>query len=255
MSPPPVALVLAGGRGERMARSGRTLPKPLVPVAGRPLLGHALARLAEHGVTDVRLAVARESGDAVFAYALAAFRGTFVHLGLLREEEPLGTAGALGRLAGVPGDVLLVNADVLTDLDLSALVAAHERSGADLTLAAHFEAWRLPFGALETDAAGRVLRYDEKPTLRRRIASGVSVVGEAARDLVGPGGERLGVPELVARALDAGLAVRTFEHEASWIDVNDEEALARAEARLAEDPDAFGAARAAEQSRETETGS
>jgi NDP-sugar pyrophosphorylase family protein len=125
------------------------------------------------------------------------------------------------------GDVLTVYADNLTSLDLRDVLRHHAKSGAALTLAAHDEQFRLPYGRLEI-AAERVLGYIEKPTIAVSVSSAVAVLGAAARQLL-PVDRPTGLVDLTGELLRRNLAVAAYQHRAPWIDVNDADDVRRAE--------------------------
>ena len=159
-------------------------------------------------------------------------------LAFLVEHEPLGTVGSLGSLLPLDVPVVVTNGDLLSGLDLGTLLDAHRRHGADLTIATHTERRRLKLGEVVADADGRVTAYREKPVKEYRISSGTYVFSPGAAELVTPG-ERVGMPDVVARALDAGLHVHAHPHDAPWIDVNDPADLTEAERLLAEHGELF----------------
>ena len=231
-------LILAGGAGERMRRSGRPdLPKPLVDVRGASLLERNLCALFGAGVRAIWIACRaadRETREAV-AQLAGLVHPAGVSVQPLVETSPLGTIGAAGLLRHRAHALISVNADNLTALDLAAMIERHVDSGADLTLAAHDHAWQLPYGQLFTDGE-RVLGYREKPLQTTQVCSAVCVLGPAALALLdGPAG----LPDLTRRLLEGGGAVRAFHHQAAWIDINDADDLARAEQLLASAPDAL----------------
>lgn len=238
MTAPSTALVLAGGQGTRMAATHADVPKPLVRVRGMPLLTLVLRQLRRHGVEDVHLALrhrAAEIEEHLARDGTPDFRSLRCH----REQLPLGTAGALALLAAVPGDVLVVNADLLSGIDLGMLGRVHAERRADMTIATHWENRRLELGEVLVDGDERVTDYVEKPIKRYRISSGTYVVGRRVRELVGPAGW-LPLPELVQRAIAARMRVVAHDHGAAWIDVNTSADLVVAERLLADDPIAFG---------------
>jgi NDP-sugar pyrophosphorylase family protein len=158
------ALVLGGGKAERLGEAAQGLPKPLVPVAGIPLAGYGVGRLVEGGVT--RVIVACRAGDEdAFLEALA---GLGAEIETVGEEEPLGRGGGL-RLAASrrqeEGPVLALNGDELLDVDFRALVAEHERSGAAGTIVV--AQVRSPFGVVEVEEDGTITGFREAPLLER----------------------------------------------------------------------------------------
>jgi NDP-sugar pyrophosphorylase family protein len=145
---------------------------------------------------------------------------------VLREAEPLGNAGALGLLP-VDAPTLLVFGDLVTTMDTRHLLAEHDRLGADVTMASHFERHTLQFGEIVVDD-GRVLSYDEKPTKSYRVCSGVVVLEPPALRLAATLPTPFGVSTLVSAVLEHGLEVAHWEHGAEWVDVNSPEALQEA---------------------------
>ncbi len=238
MAEPRKALVLAGGRGTRMARAHPATPKPLVPVCGIPLLVIHLRRLLAAGYGEIHLALRHRAGEIIrFLREESGLPGKklFFHV----EEEPLGTGGALAWFRSSAGPVLALNGDLLSAIDYGAMEAFHEKRGADLTIAHHAERRRLKLGEVILDTEDRILEYREKPLKEYRISSGTYLVGKKVLELLGEE-EWTPFPEVVERSLQAGLKVLGFAHSSPWIDVNDARDLARAEEMLREDPVAFG---------------
>ncbi len=228
------ALVVAGGAGERMRRSGSDVAKPLVVVAGATLVEHNVRALLDAGIDDIRVAVsplAPDVADHVRSTVAEAVAGRGARLEIIEEDPPLGSLGAAGLLRDVD-EVLVVNADNVTALDLAAVVAEHRASGATMTLAVHDEPFPMPFGQIGLDGS-RVVSYTEKPTYRITICSAVTVLSADALALLVPG-EPIGLPAFAQRLLDRGLPIHAFRHDAPWADVNDLSVLGRAAAVLAE---------------------
>ncbi|HEX7035607.1 MAG TPA: sugar phosphate nucleotidyltransferase [Pseudomonadales bacterium] len=233
------ALIVAGGHGERMRESGSAVAKPLVPVRGVPVLERNVLTLLGAGFTDLHIAVsARRDGVGDFARtrcrALAEALGA--SLSVVTEEQPLGSIGAASLLTAYT-DVVVVNADNLTALDLRAMLAFHRDSGAALTLAVHDQPFPMPFGEIVADG-DRVVAYREKPTLTVRVCSAISVLGREALAALIPG-EAIGLPAFANRLLGTNAPIRAFVHQAPWIDVNDLSAAARAEVLLRDRADQF----------------
>lgn len=230
---PVVALLMAGGRGTRMRESGVDVPKPLVIVRGRTLLEWNFRALVQHGVDEVVVSVSSPD-DPVAVWILqnllplAAREKCRVEV--LSEPRPLGNIGAAGLLHGRSGALLVVYADNLTTLNLRAVVAHHDASGAALTLACHEQPFRIPYGQLMVEG-GRVTAYREKPHLPVTVCSAVSVLGPAATARCG-GNRPTGLVDLTTALLDAGEHVSAFPHNSPWVDVNDAQGAAQAEAML-----------------------
>jgi NDP-sugar pyrophosphorylase family protein len=216
------ALLLAGGKAERLGAAAEGLPKPLVPVAGFPLAEYAVARLVEGGVT--RVIVACRAGDEdAFVNALA---GLGAEVEAVGEREPLGRGGGL-RLAASrrreEGPVLALNGDELLDVDFPALVTEHEASGAAATLVV--AQVRSPFGVVEVEDDGTIVGFREGPLLEQWVNSGVYVLGEDAIALLPENGdhEQSTFPQLAdERRLHA------HRHRGVWLTVNTPKDLRRA---------------------------
>jgi len=233
-------MIMAGGQGTRMARSGVAVPKALVPVAGVPMLERNFLQLARHGFG--RVVVAVPGGDSpVGDFAHAALAPLARRLGIAfevrPETAPLGNIGAVQTESGAETPLLVVYADNLTALDLAAIHAAHLASGAALTLAVHEQPFRMPFGEVVLEGE-RVTGYREKPVWRVPVCSAVMVLAPAAIRSIAPG-EAIGISDLAQRMIALGLPVHAFRHEDPWIDVNEQADIAAAEAMIAAHPAAF----------------
>lgn len=224
------ALIMAGGRSQRMRETAGPLHKALVCVSGVPLIERNLQALLEQGFRDVVVAVnemERAIGDYVEGRGAALASAAGAHLGILWEREPLGTIGAAKLAIDGAGTLVIVNVDNLTSLDLRRLAACHVEAGAALTIASHEEGFRIPFGELQL-YGNQVLGYCEKAVKPIWISSGAYVVGRDACEHI-VAGRRTDVPELVSHLIALGKHVAAFRHQADWIDVNDAEAVRRAE--------------------------
>ncbi len=164
------ALLLAGGKAERLGEAAQGLPKPLVPVGGFPLAEYTVARLA--GAGGKRVIVACRAGpEEAFVNALGGLGAEIEPVG---EPEPLGRGGGLRRAATLrrdEGAVLALNGDELLDVDFTALLADHERSGAGATIVV--AQVRSPFGVVDLEEDGRVTGFREAPLLDNWVNSGV----------------------------------------------------------------------------------
>jgi len=222
------AVILAGGRGRRLAPFTVAFPKPLVPVGDRAVLEVLIRRLVASGITEVVLSV-DHLAELLMAYVeghpdlrgLAQYR-------FVRDKEPGGTAGPLARIEGLDETFLVTNGDLLTELDFGALIAHHRASGAALTVAVHKKSVKLQLGVLDVDAQGLVQRYTEKPEMHYEVSMGVYVYEPRAREHIRPG-EYLDFPDLVARLLAAGERVGAYRTDAYWLDIGNPDDYARAQ--------------------------
>ncbi|HEX2217202.1 MAG TPA: sugar phosphate nucleotidyltransferase [Gemmatimonadales bacterium] len=229
------ALVMAGGRGERMRASGTVTPKPMVVVGGLTLLERNLLALLARGIGDIVVATPAHSPEITeFVHArcgpLVSSRGG--ELRVYEERQPLGNIGAAAEVECRGPELLVVFADNLTALDLTALIRHHRQAGASLTTAVHYEPFRIPFGEVEV-RDGLVVAYTEKPAHRVLVSSGLLVLSPAAVARI-PRGRPTGISALANQLLAEGERIAAFSHDAPWIDVNDSSAAERAARLLAE---------------------
>jgi NDP-sugar pyrophosphorylase family protein len=234
------ALVMAGGRSERMRATNGPRHKALVEVGGIPLIERNLRSLFARGIDDVVVVTsAGETAIAAFVSGpgaeLAQRYGA--RLSSFVEVTALGNIGVVAEFSDANTDLLVSYVDNLSSLDERALIERHRESAAAMTLATHLWVLRNPFGELEL-VDGFVRAYREKPARLVRISSGTCVVGPAAARAV-PRGRPFGVSELCAKLFELGLPVAAFAHEEPWVDVNDALALAEAEALVRHYPERF----------------
>ena len=217
------ALILAGGEGTRLRPLTYTIPKSLLPICNRPFLEHQLRLMRSHGI-DEALLLTGYLADA-FAPFVERMAGEGIRLEVVREAEPLGTAGAVRNvLDRMDGTTIVFNGDVLTDLDVGALIGTHQatRAVATLTLTPVEDA--SAYGLVPLDEAGRVKGFVEKPPpdVAKKgglINAGTYVLEPSVFDDVPPGEmwsfERQVFPSLVER----GEPVYGFSSDAYWLDI------------------------------------
>jgi NDP-sugar pyrophosphorylase family protein len=225
------ALLLAGGKAERLGDAAQGLPKPLVPVAGYPLAEYTVGRLVEAGVTRV-LVACRAGQEDVFMNALA---GLGAEIDAVGEEEPLGRGGGLRFAASrrrESGPVLALNGDELLDVDLRALVGEHERSGAAATIVV--AQVNSPFGVVDVEEGGTVTGFREAPKLEHWVNSGVYVLGEEALELLPERGdhEQSTFPRLARER-----RLHAHRHSGVWLTVNTPKDLRQAAEFMEAHPD------------------
>nr|WP_206440640.1 NDP-sugar synthase [Streptomyces scabichelini] len=231
---------MVGGKGTRLRPLTVHTPKPMVPAAGVPFLAHQLARARAAGVEHIVLAT---------SYLAEVFEPYFgdgsslgLHIEYVTEAEPLGTGGAIrnvaSRLRSAPDDpVLIFNGDILTGLDIAALVATHQSSGADVSL--HLTRVEDPraYGLVPTDASGRVQAFLEKPQTPEEIVTdqinaGAYVFRRSVIDTIPTGRpvsvERETFPDLLA----SGAHLQGMVDSTYWLDLGTPQAFVRGSADL-----------------------
>ncbi len=226
------AVILAGGRGTRLRSVTGDLPKPMVPVAGRPILERLVLHLVGSGITDVTLAVG--FGADVIEQHFGDGSAFGCAISYLRENEPRGTAGPLRGLLGagieLAGDepLIVLNGDLVTSFSVSGLLGAHRAGDARLTVAVTDYVHEVPYGVLETDAAtGRVTALQEKPTWLGVVNAGVYALDPALIADI-PADRAVPMTELIERCIGRGDTVVAWRVIGEWHDVGQPDDLARA---------------------------
>ena len=222
------AIILAGGKAERLGEAAAGRPKALVPVAGRPLAAYQVELLAGADVDRVLVSCAAGEGE-LFEAELGGLGPKIVPV---EEPEPLGRGGGLRLAAGArdeAGDVYALNGDELLDLDLLAFLARHRDTRAAATIAVAPLA--SPFGVVDLGADDSVSGFAEAPRLPYWVSCGVYVLGEEAIEGLPERGdhERTTFPELAR----AG-RLYAFRHEGLWLTVNTPKDLRAAEEHFAQ---------------------
>lgn len=217
------AIVLVGGEGTRLRPLTYTTPKQLLPIAGVPMLERAIAHLASHGVTEVVLSMGYKADAFLAAYPDGRCAG--VPVSYVIEAEPLDTGGAIAYAAdeaGVQERFVVVNSDVITDMDFSALIAQHAESGAEATIGLTPVEDPSRFGVVVTDVDGRVTAFIEKPPAgtapTNLINAGIYVMEPAALKGV-ERGRRVSVEREVFPAMVDRGTLFAYASDGYWIDM------------------------------------
>jgi NDP-sugar pyrophosphorylase family protein len=231
------AIILAGGKAERLGAAAGGRPKALVSIAGRPLAAYQVALLREAGVDRVIVSCA-VGQEEVLESELAGLR---VEIVLAPEPEPLGRGGGLrfaARAREEEGDVFALNGDELLDIDLAGLLARHRETGAAATIAV--VPLRSVLGVVDLGPGDLVTGFREAPTLPYWASCGVYVLGDEAIERLPERGdhERTTFPELAAEG-----RLAAFRHEGVWLTVNTPKDLRAAEEFVAAHPDRLALSR------------
>ncbi len=210
------AVILAGGKGTRLAPYTKILPKPLMPIGDMPILEILLRQMKRYGIEDVVLTVGH------LAHLMETFFKNGRHLGLnisySYEDQPLGTAGPLSLVQGLDETFLVSNGDVLTTLNLQDLVQAHRQSGAAATIATHARQVKIDLGVVQFDGGHRVTGYIEKPCYDFFVSMGVYVFEPRVLAYI-PENQYLDFPDLVLTLIENGEVVNGFPFDGYWQDL------------------------------------
>jgi len=213
------AVILAGGKGTRLAPYTVAFPKPLMPLGDIPILEIVVRQLKHYGFTHLTFAVGH------LAELIQAFFGDGSRFGIAidysREEEPLGTAGPLKLIADLDGDFLVMNGDLLTDLDYGEFMRRHREQGNDATIGVYGKQVKIDLGVLERDEEGRIVDYREKPTLEYEVSMGVYAFRREILSVIPDG--YFDFPDLVLELIRRGRPIRGFAFHGHWLDIGRQE--------------------------------
>ncbi|HEY2010093.1 MAG TPA: sugar phosphate nucleotidyltransferase [Rhizomicrobium sp.] len=219
------AVILAGGKGTRLAPYTTVLPKPLMPVGDMPILEILIRQLRHHGITDIVLCVG------YLAPLLEAYFGNGEKLGVSirysHEDEPLGTAGPLALPSGLDETFFAMNGDLLTTIDFSAMLKFHRAHGKIATVGLADKRVKIDLGVIEAAADGQLVNYIEKPQINYKISMGIYVFEPAVLDHV-RGVGRIDLPDLILKLVREKQSPMTFDSNCEWLDIGRTEDYAAA---------------------------
>lgn len=219
-------VLMAGGRGARLGSLTDALPKPMLPIGGRPLLDSIVRNLSAQGFRKFYISVnyKREVIQNYFGDG----RRFDVEIEYLVENEKLGTAGALALLPCRPSKPFIVmNADLITMVSFQNLIRFHEEHLADATVCVRQHVSEIPFGVVRCDGE-RMMGIDEKPKQKHMVNAGIYVLGSKALDHV-PSGQARDMPSVCEGMIAAGNNVCVFPLREEWVDIGRVEDLQKAE--------------------------
>lgn len=229
-------VILAGGKGARLRPLTAVFPKPLVPLGNKPILEILLRRLTSFGFTDVTLCTG------YLSELLMAVFGDGAKLGLniryVREETPLGTAGALAMVDDLTDPFLVMNGDLLTTLDFNKMLQHHRARQADITVGTFRRDVRIDFGVIESDQQGRFLRCREKPTYHFEVSMGVNVLRRRVAERIEPN-KPLDMPDLIESVHASGGTVCCYREDCQWLDIGRMDDYALAQEQYAQNEQMF----------------
>jgi NDP-sugar pyrophosphorylase family protein len=210
------AVILAGGKGTRLAPYTTILPKPLMPIGDMPILEIVIRQLARHGFDNLTLAVG------YLAELLTAYCGDGgkfgVKIGYSRENQPLGTAGPISLVPDLNETFLVMNGDLLTTIDYSAMLQYHRERRALATVACYQRDVKIDLGVIEMDNDNWVSDYIEKPTYHYTVSMGIYLFEPEILRYI-PKDQRLDLPDLVIKLMQSGKKVNVFNFDGYWLDI------------------------------------
>lgn len=209
------AVIMAGGFGSRLRPLTETVPKPMLPVGGKPLLERIINQLQSSGVHNVSITTHYLPDKIVEHFGGGQDFG--VNLSYVHEEQPLGTAGSLGLLDPPQDTILVINGDILTNIDFRSMANFHRSHDAALTIAVRHYEVSVPYGVVISDGE-RVSEVREKPRLDFFINAGIYLMEPRVWPFISRG-EHLDMPRLIERLIETGATVISFPLREYWLDV------------------------------------
>lgn len=220
------AVVMAGGKGERLRPLTEKLPKPMIRVAGRPLLERIILHLVSYGISRIFLSVNHLAQVIEDYFEDGSMYGTKIEY--LREDDPLGSGGAISLLPEIPGHPLLVmNGDLIVDTNFTEMIEFHNQNHFYATMGVYPYFHQVPFGCVEIQD-NRLAGIEEKPVLEKKVNAGIYVLSPQAVSAI-PKNTFFSITTLFEDALKKNLVCGTFSIKKEWLDIGSPKQLRQAQ--------------------------
>jgi len=225
ISRPNWAVVMAGGKGMRLRPLTEKLPKPMIKVAGRPLLERIILHLVGHGIRRIFLSVNHLAQVIEDYFEDGSKYGTKIEY--LRDDDPLGSGGAISLLPGIPEQALLVmNGDMIVDINFADIIEFHNQNDFYATMGVYSYFHQVPFGCVEIQD-NRLAGLEEKPVLEKMVNAGIYVLSPQAVSAI-PKNTYFPITTLFEDAIKNNLVCGTFPVEKEWLDIGSPKQLQQA---------------------------
>lgn len=213
---PNIAVIMAGGLGSRLGEITREIPKPLLPVGGRPIISLIIEQLRRHGIENVYVSVNYKAEKIKEYFKTCPIAG--VNIVFLEEEQFLGTAGALSLLPQRPEEpIILMNGDILSPVNFGNLLEFHQTGGKPLTVCTREFSFQIPYGVLQM-RGDELLDIEEKPSHSIFINAGIYVIEPALLDQI-PAGRRYDMPDMIKNVIKSSGGVSCYPVAEFWLDI------------------------------------
>ena len=227
---PVQAVIMAGGFGTRLRPLTDSTPKPMLPIAGRPLMERTIEGLQQAGVHRINVTTHYMPEKITDHFGSGSEFG--VELNYVSEDEPLGTAGAIGLLGEINDPLLVINGDILTTADYRSLIRFHQDRSAMMTVGVRHYDLQVPYGVVESEN-GRVYGLREKPTYDFFVNAGVYLLDPSVQQYI-PGSGRYDMTDLIELLLKKGETVASFPIIEYWIDIGQHDDFDRAQREVSQ---------------------
>lgn len=209
------AVVMAGGFGKRLLPLTQEIPKPMLPVGDKPMLERVFEQLQAAGIHKIQLTTHYKPEMIHRHFGNGEKMGFEIEY--VNEDEPMGTAGALGRMKVADEPILVLNGDILTKVDFRAMYAFHKEHRAELTVAVRQYDFKVPYGVIECEGT-HVKRVEEKPTYNFFVNAGVYLLEPSAHQSI-PQDQRFDMTDLIAKLTADNRSVTAFPIVEYWMDI------------------------------------
>jgi dTDP-glucose pyrophosphorylase len=207
-------IIMAGGLGQRLHPYTLDVPKPMLPVNGRPMIESLINKLSEQGFNNIYISINYKGEQIEDHFGDGSEFG--VSINYLRESSPMGTAGSLSLVPNVDNSMLILNGDVVTNLDFSRVIRYHEKTSALATVCLRNHEVQIPY-AVARSSGKSILELTEKPTISYPVNAGIYVLSPEALARIPK--EKFDMTELLDGMLDEGLTVNGFPMHEHWRDI------------------------------------
>jgi len=211
-----LAVILAGGKGTRLKPFTATIPKPLLPVGDLPILEVVIQQLVSAGFT--RIALTLNHMAHLFMAVIGDGSRWGIKIDYYIEDKPLGTAGAIKLVENLEENFLVMNGDLLTTIDYRALYDFHVKNQAWGTIAVNRRNHYIDFGVLDVDASGKLLKYNEKPSITYQVSMGINILSKNCAGYI-PKDEKFDMPDLMMSMKEDGKPVFCYSTDCYWQDI------------------------------------
>ena len=210
-------VIMAGGRGKRLMPLTEKIPKPMLPVQGKPILEHIILNAKTEGFINIVVSVNYLADQIIGYFGDGSNYG--VNITYIKEDKPLGTAGALAELPleFAQHSCVVTNADLMTEVSYIDLLLESQRAKADGLMAVRVQEWQNPFGIVKTNG-NSIVGIEEKPVYRQQVNAGIYVISPSLLRLLNKE-SYCDMPDLFTKALGLGMNLKVFPLHESWIDI------------------------------------
>jgi len=218
-----IALIMAGGFGKRLGKKTKNIPKPLIKVGNKAILDIILKKVGKSKFKKVFIST-HYLHEKISNHLKKSIKNH--NIGLIKEKKPLGTAGCISLINEPYENLVVINGDVLSDINLNAFIEFHKESKNDITLSVAQYTYQIPFGLIELDRLHRLKNIQEKPKLHYNVISGIYCLKKKVCDLVST--EYLDMTTLISNAISIKKKIGVFPIYEYWQDIGNPDDLIKA---------------------------